>query len=134
MIMLQEHIKRIIGINLSTKTFTGTFTSKSGSTPLDEVVAVTVLSRYDAKVNATAHNAAARLCSLIELTYHDDHFYNFEHACPVTMATNKFIKRIVAPNFDSEEGERCDLASTLHNHTRGINSESLTVPAIVFRA
>ena len=47
------------------------------------------------------------------------------------MATNKFLKRIVTPDIAGADGE---MASKLHNYTHGINSDPLTLLAIVFSA
>ena len=56
-----------------------------------------------------------------------------EHACHVTMATNKLLMRIVTPEIgDDEHGD--DIASKLHAYTHGINSDPLTLMAIVFSA
>jgi len=60
--------------------------------------------------------------------------YIVEHACHVTMATNKFLKRIVAPDIAFEKEQIGDIASQLHNYTHGINSDPLTLLAIVFSA
>ena len=57
-----------------------------------------------------------------------------EHACHVTMATNKFLKRIVSPDIAFEQAKVGDLASKLHDYSHGINSDPLTLLAIVFSA
>jgi 3'5'-cyclic nucleotide phosphodiesterase len=56
-----------------------------------------------------------------------------EHACHVTMAVDKFMKRIVNPDIDLE-GDGSNFASHLHDYTHGINSDPLTLFAIVFSA
>lgn len=66
-------------------------------------------------------------------TYRDNHFHNFEHACHVTMRGDKFLKRIVAPDVAPIMDETF-LASTLHDYTHGINSDPLTILAILFSA
>ena len=50
------------------------------------------------------------------------------------MATNKLLKRIVAPDIAIEKAKSSEIASELHNYTHGINSDPLTVFAIVFSA
>ena len=49
----------------------------------------------------------------------------------MTMATNKLLMRIVTPEI-AEDGD--DIASKLHAYTHGINSDPLTLMAIVFSA
>lgn len=61
-------------------------------------------------------------------------FHNFEHACHVTMATNKFLKRIVSPDIAFEQAKIGDIASRIHDYTHGINSDPLTLLAILFSA
>lgn len=48
------------------------------------------------------------------------------------MATNKFLTRIVKPDIAVDEGG--DVAGALHGYTHGINSDPLTLMAIVFSA
>jgi hypothetical protein len=48
------------------------------------------------------------------------------------MATNKLLKRIVAPNIAMDKSS--DIASELHNYTHGINSDPLALFAILFSA
>lgn len=79
-------------------------------------------------------------CSLlfhseVSRTFH----LSFEHACHVTMAVDKFLKRIVAPDLDLEQMATTKeaqgaLASHLHDYTHGINSDPMTLLAIVFSA
>ena len=57
---------------------------------------------------------------------------SIEHACHVTMATNKFLKRIVSPDIAVGEGN--NIGSQLYNYTLGINSDPLTILAIVISA
>ena len=53
-------------------------------------------------------------------------------AAHVTMATDKFLRRIVAPDIEAKDGSM--IASELHNYTHGINSDPLTILAIIFSA
>jgi hypothetical protein len=145
--MLQEHIKKIVALRKPTShKFKATYTSNPESTPLDDVAEVILLPRYDAKAFAEAQDFRSvkvspevlsqlrEYVSIIASAYHDNHFHNFEHACHVAMATNKFISRIVSPGIAEEEAQEGDLASKLHDYTHGINSDPLTVLAIVFSA
>ena len=52
------------------------------------------------------------------------------------MAVDKFLKRIVAPDLDDDKyrGEEGQIATHLHDYTHGINSDPLTIFAIVFSA
>jgi 3'5'-cyclic nucleotide phosphodiesterase len=59
--------------------------------------------------------------------------FTVEHACHVTMAVDKFMKRIVNPNIDVDS-DNGDVASHLHDYTHGINSDPLTLFAIIFSA
>ena len=99
--------------------------------------------------------------AIIASRYHDNPFHNFvslmrvvlmffffvvvpiwpwcfsilqEHACHVTMSTNKLLKRITAPDIAVEKAKSSDIASELHNYTHGINSDPLTILAIIFSA
>ena len=46
------------------------------------------------------------------------------------MAVNKFLTRIVTPDIVADS----DMASKLHSYTHGINSDPLTILAILFSA
>jgi hypothetical protein len=59
--------------------------------------------------------------------------FTVEHACHVTMAVDKFMKRIVNPNIDVD-GDDGNVASHLCDYTHGINSDPLTLFAIIFSA
>jgi 3'5'-cyclic nucleotide phosphodiesterase len=50
------------------------------------------------------------------------------------MATNKFLKRIEAPDIVFEREQEGDMKAQIHNYTHGINSDPLTLLAIVFSA
>jgi CheY-like chemotaxis protein len=122
-----------------------------GKTCLDEVVEVIKLPKFDAEACLTPMDLDTEICSVaarqlrqvvttIANTYLDNPFHNFEHACHVTMSVEKFITRIVTRDIDekdiianpdkSAEGT----ASILHDYTHGINSDPLTLFAIVFSA
>jgi hypothetical protein len=60
--------------------------------------------------------------------YHKSNpFHNFEHASHVTMATNKLLSRIVAPDLNDKQGGK-----SLHDHTYGITTDPLTRFACIF--
>jgi hypothetical protein len=61
---------------------------------------------------------------------------DFEHACHVTMAVDKFMSRIVTPDMDdSFQGkDHTGIAAHVHKYTHGINSDPITLFAIVFSA
>jgi hypothetical protein len=121
-------------------------TPKADSTPLDDVVEVIFLPSYDVKIFTEAQDLRSvrvnlevllqlrEYVSIVASTYHDNHFHNFEHACHVSMVTNEFITGIVSPGIAAEVAQKGDLASKLHDYTHGINSDPLTVLAIVFSA
>ncbi len=69
---------------------------------------------------------------IIASTYHDNPFHNFEHACHVTMAVNKFIKCIMATTLEDMQNQK--MCSTTYNYTYGIHLDPLTVLAILFLA
>jgi hypothetical protein len=145
--MFTEHIKKHIAMR-KTKTAVSDMRYKpeEGKTSLDEVAEVISLPRFCEKTFAAADDfrqvsiAAPVLKELREYVaiiasrYNDNPFHNFEHACHVTMATNKLLKRIVAPDIATEKAKSADIASEIHNYTHGINSDPLTILAIVFSA
>lgn len=49
------------------------------------------------------------------------------------MATNKFLKRIVAPDIGAGYSKE-NIASQVHDYTHGINSDPITLLAIIFSA
>jgi hypothetical protein len=67
--------------------------------------------------------------------YRNNPFHSFDHACHVTMSVSKLLKRIVSPDVgDNMDGKREQLATHLHHYTHGINSDPLTIFAVVFSA
>ena len=75
-------------------------------------------------------NESPCMMSALSSLYFLMFFLTVEHACHVTMAVDKFMKRIVAPDLEVDG----DVASHLHEYTHGINSDPLTLFAIVFSA
>jgi hypothetical protein len=59
------------------------------------------------------------------------HLSHVNFSSHVTMATNKFLNRIVIPEDVDYERESSDIASDLHAYTYGITSDPLTQFAIV---
>jgi 3'5'-cyclic nucleotide phosphodiesterase len=119
------------GINLSEKT------------PMDEVVEVLLLPEYKnctrkanipnpSKIDTIVKVQLHQYISAVASMYHNNPFHNFEHACHVTMSVNKLLMRIVTP--DLEVPESADAASHLHHFTHGINSDPITILAIIFSA
>jgi CheY-like chemotaxis protein len=127
------------------------YSPPDGKTCLDEVVEVIKLPKFDAEACLTPMDIDTEVCPVVAQqlrdvvttianTYLDNPFHNFEHACHVTMSVEKFITRIVTRDVDekdiianpdkSAEGT----ASILHDYTHGINSDPLTLFAIVFSA
>eukprot|EP00977_Amphora_coffeiformis_P009574 scaffold2204_cov166-Amphora_coffeaeformis.AAC.34 len=116
--------------------------------PLDEVVDVITMPTFDAK-NSEAEAFAVKIpenvsrlmreyVSIIAASYRNNPFHNFEHACHVTLCASKFLKRIVSPDLSDEELSKLKdskkVASLLHAYTNGINSDHMTIFAIVFSA
>ena len=67
--------------------------------------------------------------------YHDNPIHNFDHACHVTISVEKFITRSVTPDLDKKDLKSSEgIVSILHENTHGINSDPLTLLAIVFSA
>uniref|UniRef100_A0A7S3DSF0 Phosphodiesterase n=1 Tax=Entomoneis paludosa TaxID=265537 RepID=A0A7S3DSF0_9STRA len=125
--------------------------SHHGKTPLDDFAEVIKMPKFDYKVakNTQASSSVVippivvsqlrELVTCIASMYHDNPFHNFEHACHVTMAVDKFLRRIVAPDLDVDQlrngkNSRGELASHLHDYTHGINSDPISLFAIVFSA
>jgi hypothetical protein len=123
------------------------YSPPEGKTCLDEVVEVLKLPDFDAEACLTPMDidtdispAVAQqlrdVVTSIANNYRDNPFHNFEHACHVTMSVEKFITRIVTPaDIDENDLKSAEgIASILHDYTHGINSDPLTLFAIVFSA
>ena len=119
-------------------------------TPLDEVVDIIKMPQFDSKaadakadmytikVPENVSRLIREYVSIISAAYRKNPFHNFEHACHVTMCVSKFLKRIVSPELTDQElvkmKDNKKLASHLHNYTHGINSDPVTLFAILFSA
>jgi len=119
-------------------------------TPLDEVVDVIKMPTFDSKsADRVTESFAVKIpdnisslireyVSIISAAYKKNPFHNFEHACHVTMNTSKLLKRIVSPELSDEDlakmKDNKKLASHLHNYSHGINSDPITIFAILFSA
>jgi hypothetical protein len=132
------------------------YSPPDGKTCLDEVVEVIKLPKFDAKarlnpmldteISPVVMQQLRDVVTTIANAYLDNPFHNFEHACHVTMSVEKFITRIVTPDLEekdiiaNQDLDEKDLksaegiASILHDYTHGINSDPLTLLAIVFSA
>lgn len=145
--ILQDHIKTLAAHRKTDRPRAAAVYRPKALAPMDEVAEIIHLPRYNAQafqgtrdrgdieIDSGALNQLHQYVSIVASTYRDNHFHNFEHACHVTMAVNKFIKRIVCPDIDNaDDTNKADIASKLHDYTHGITSDPLTVLAIVFSA
>ena len=142
--LFHDHIQQILATRKRqpSKPANAKFIPRENTTALDEVAEVIFLPQFDehaedlkgkkdVEVGPVVMGQLHKYISTIASHYHDNPFHNFEHACHVTMATNKFLKRIVAPDIAAGDNE---MASRVHNYTHGINNDPLTLLAIVFSA
>jgi hypothetical protein len=105
-------------------------------------------------LSGTVRDQVRLFVSKIADSYRDNAFHNFEHCGHVTMvyvhhgtilvrffvshtshqtrSVDKFIKRIVNPDIEIESADA--VASSLHDYTHGINSDPVTILAIVMSA
>jgi hypothetical protein len=149
--LFQEHIKKIVAQKEKDQVGPppAVYQPPAGKTCLDEVAEVIKLPKFDperfAKVDdwhqiELGQEVSKQLHQYIEIIasmYRSNPFHNFEHACHVTMAVNKFLKRIATPDLEDlrvGDGYEGEIASHLHDYTYGINSDQLTIFAIVFSA
>jgi hypothetical protein len=150
--IFQEHIRKIV--TQKGKGHMGpppaVYLPPAGKTCLDEVAEVIKLPKFDPELFAKADDwqsieleeiVSTQLHQYIEIIasmYRSNPFHNFEHACHVTMAVNKLLKRISTPDLEDlrvgDAGDVGEIASHLHDYTHGINSDQLTIFAIVFSA
>ncbi|CAB9526583.1 Receptor-type guanylate cyclase gcy [Seminavis robusta] len=154
--LLHEHVKKLAAIRSRSKSKSKSIPSSEeimyrppeGQTSMDEVAETILLPKFSLKnfaaaeefrsvtVDPVALEQLRDLVATIASMYQDNDFHNFEHACHVTMATNKLLKRIETPDINIEQGTATDnqIASDIHQYTHGINSDPLTLLAIVFSA
>jgi len=127
-----------------------TSTETSEMMPLEEVVEVIPLPKFDHKVAkkqkdweevVIPESVLGQLRSFVSYIaerYNDNPFHSFAHASHVVMSSIKYMNRIVAPNdLDIEEDEshiKTKAAAALHDHTYGITSDPLTQFACVLSA
>jgi hypothetical protein len=121
---------------------------KTGTTCLDEVAEVIRMPKFNDKAISRDDQRHIEMdpiilqqlhscVDIIASAYRDNPFHNFEHACHVTMSTDKFLKRIVAPELDLNDDERenaMSVSAKLHAYTHGIHSDPITLFGIVFSA
>jgi hypothetical protein len=114
---------------------------KEGKTFLDETEEVITLADFDAKMMENKQNDAMPLSDtarvqlrhyvrIIASQYNNNPFHNFEHACHVTMAVSKVLKRIISPDLDFVKIKGSSLEAHLYDYTYGITSDPLAVLAI----
>jgi hypothetical protein len=150
--IFQEHIRKIVAQKGKSRMGLppDVYVPPAGKTCLDEVAEVIKLPKFDATLFAKARDwqsieleqiVSKQLHKYIEIIasmYRSNPFHNFEHACHVTMAVNKLLTRISTPDLDDLQVGEGDvlgkIASHLHDYTHGINSDQLTIFAIVFSA
>lgn len=146
--ILSEQIKKIVAMNEGLpQSFSPLLAPAScDKRCLDEVAETIELPQFDPVLFAKSQNNMSvtlnevvvdqlrAFVGIISSTYRDNPFHNFEHACHVTMATVKFLKRIVSPSASIEASSTDELASKMHRYTHGINSDPLTVLAILMSA
>jgi 3'5'-cyclic nucleotide phosphodiesterase len=144
--LIQGHIRNLIATR---KTSTNNcnhcpiqYKSVTMGTPLDEVVEALVLPEYDdfntnqgdkqsVDLDETVKTQLHRYISAIAEMYNYNPFHNFGHACHVTMSANKLLMRVVSPDIDVDDD---NFASHLYDYTHGINSDPITILAIIFSA
>ncbi|CAB9511297.1 Receptor-type guanylate cyclase gcy [Seminavis robusta] len=141
--LLQEHMKQLVATRESaTSSVALRYSPPEGATSLDEVAEVIVLpgfsSERDTRGVEVDSDVLAQLLQYVGAIagmYHENPFHNFEHACHVTMACNKFMQRIVDEDVESAEAsdESEEQGSGL-SKTHGIHSDPLTLLAIVLSA
>lgn len=117
----------------------------ASSTPLSEVKEIIEMPKFDrAKAKSTFDAESVELSpeimsqlrdyvSTLSCMYRDNPFHNFAHASHVTMASNKLLSRVTAPD-DVYSNTTVTLAMNLHDYTYGLTSDPLTQFAIVFSA
>ena len=123
-----------------------TFTIEDKKNPRDEYADVINMPVFDAKkakkfvdpdtielepeVVSQLRDFVAAVASM----YRGNHFHNFAHASHVTMAANKLLSRVVAPeNVYNRTASTKTMASNLHDYTFG-TSDPLTLFACSFSA
>lgn len=146
--ILQDNLKNVVSHRIpQTTSRPPTFSPLPGTTPMDEVVEMIHLPKYNSrKFSGTSSKELTALdprvlsqlrqyVSIVASAYNSNPFHNFEHACHVTMAVHKFLKRIVAPEITFDDGTQTfDIDSKRHDFTHGITSDPLCVLAILFSA
>ena len=148
--ILSEPMKMIILQNRTTEKCdpNGLFHKRTGNENLiDEIREVITLPDFDTNMIHGDHitngiqldievKKQLRLyVEAISSMYHNNSFHNFEHACHVTMSVSKILKRIVTPDLDVDQIKgTLSLASHVHDYTYGINSDPLTILAVIFSA
>jgi len=155
--MLSRLLKQIIGsrkkkerIQQRRRSTSMSFRSPFLATPMSELTEIVEMPKFDKKkAKNLAHLSTTELppevqkqlrvyVSTLACLYQGDNpFHNFAHASHVTMASNKLLSRVVAPD-DSLYGDSKRVPKgfhmRLHDYTYGLTSDPLTQFAIVFSA
>jgi hypothetical protein len=144
--------KRIARVQFSkrnTPTTAISYSCPEGKICLDEVVEVIHLPKFDGKgihedaesieLDSDVVSQLRSYVNAIASRYQNNPFHSFDHACHVTMSVHKLLKRVVTPDISQEDLAQAErdsnhLASCLHDFTHGINSDPLTLLAILFSA
>ncbi len=130
---------------LEETTYEPLYERSEGAICLDEVADIIPLSRHGEckkrrdsihgpPLNADVQAQLRQYVAIIASTYRSNAFHSFEHACHVTMALSKYIKRITATAEEAKNEKKSAAAGMMYDYTRGIHSDPLTVLAILFSA
>lgn len=155
--MLGRLLKQIVGsrkkkdqIRQRRRSTSMSFRSPFLATPMNELTEIVEMPRFDKKKSkhlarltstelpAEVQKQLRLYISTLACMYEGDNpFHNFAHASHVTMASNKLLSRVVAPD-DSLYGDNKRVPKgfhmRLHDYTYGLTSDPLTQFAIVFSA
>ncbi len=141
--MMKEQLEKVIAQRDTQKSsYKPEYFLEDGKISLDEVAEVLLIPKHQdvyhknppvSLMNPDVHAQLRDYVAIIASSYRNNPFHNFEHACHVTMAVSKFIKRIVSTTSEEAQIDNNNLA-TLYDYTHSIHSDPLTVLAILFSA
>jgi len=103
------------------------------SHPADQDVIIDVKDLREVQIDPEVAEQLRQYVSIIASTYRNNAFHNFEHACHVTMAASKFLKRIVATTCGGDVRRSKKLSEGL-SYTYSINADPLVALAILISA
>ena len=118
---------------------------------MDEVQKAIKLHEFDAEAAHAVNNhetvevdsaivsALREFVAGIAVSYRNNPFHNFSHACHVTMSVHKLLKRIVAPELTPDKYDIVrkggnELAKELNDFSHGIVHDPMALFAIAFSA